>query len=161
MDLEGGGLELGQVVSRGHEDSEEQKFRGLGKAYSLRFGEERAGLGLGSATPLPTSFLTWVISGELTPAPSLAWSWRWAKGTPSGATLRSWALGPCTTPKCVRLQTGRCSTLRLLHRAAAEPRRGMERCRRNILGERRSNHQKLRAKQKTAMIPPGGWRVLS
>lgn len=40
MDLEGGGLELGQVVSRGHEDSEEQKFRGLGKAYSLRFGED-------------------------------------------------------------------------------------------------------------------------
>lgn len=147
--------------TRGHEDSEEQKFRGLGKACFLRFGEERTALGLGSATPLPTSLLTWVISGELPPAPSLAWSWRWAKGTPSGATLRSWALGPWTTPKCVRLQTGRCSTLRLLHRAAAEPRRGMERSRRNMLGERRSNHQKLSGKQKTATIPSGRWRGLS
>lgn len=102
----------------------------------------RAGLGLGSVTPLLTPRLTWVISGGLTPAPSLAWSWRWAKGTPSGAALRSWALGPWTTPKCVRLRTGSCSTLRLLHRAAAEPRRGMERSRRNILGERRPNHRR-------------------
>ena len=137
MDLEGG------------EKWAEQRTRSLRSVEIQRVREGRflevwrgTGLGLRSATSLPGPWLTWVMSGGLTPAPCFAWSWRWAKGTPSGAALRSWALGPCTTPKCVRLRTGSCSTLRLLHRAAAEPRRGIERSRWNILGERSPNSRR-------------------